>query len=477
MDGQRAIARRMVIGLPPEGISAAWERDFAAYPPAGVIFFRRDFRDLANLREITHRLRELAQPRRLFLSMDEEGGFVSQLGGHLVVPPNAGLLARGAERGEIETLARVTGERLRALGLDWVFAPDADIHSEPKNPVIGPRAYGIEPALVASRVAEVVRGLRQARVASCIKHFPGHGDTTRDSHHTLPRCEADRSLLERRELVPFRANLDADSVMTAHVVFPALDPERPGTFSRAITHDLLRDTLGFRGVTVTDALEMKGAAEGRSAYDIGKLALEAGCDLLLFAFHDEAVRRARLELAKALVDGAIDRAAFDAARPRLEAFAAARPAPTSDELAVPLESLTPPDWTSRLEAIVTRGLRIEGALPKDRAGPWRVVEPEFPYGPTLRSELERRGVPLADSDRATGEIVAVMTRLPVPPDELERLRARARGRPTVLVGLQNDSFLDDLPEAALRISAADATPLTRAVVARTLAETIRSASA
>src|SRR5262245_15915255 len=474
MDGQRAIARRMVIGLPPEGISAAWERDFAAYPPAGVIFFRRDFKDLVHLREITQRLRELAQPRRLFLSMDEEGGFVSQLGGHLVVPPNAGLLARGAERGEIEWLARVTGERLRSLGLDWVFAPDADIHSEPRNPVIGPRAYGGDPAAVASRDAEVVRGLRQARVASCIKHFPGHGDTTRDSHHTLPRCEADRDLLERRELVPFRANLDADSVMTAHVVFPALDPEHPGTFSRAITHDLLRETLGFRGVTVTDALEMKGAAEGRSAAEIGELALGAGCDLLLFAFHDEAVRRARLELAKKLVDGALDRDTFDSARPRLEAFANARPAPTADELAAPLESLTPHDWTSRLETIIARGLRVEGGLPRGANGPWRVVEPEFPYGPTFVSELEKLGVPLADGDRAQGEMVAIMTRLPVPTDELERLRARARGRPTILLGLQNDSFLDDLPEAALRISAADATPLTRSVVARTLADTLRA---
>ena len=166
MDGQRAIARRMVIGLPPEGLSAAWERDFAAYPPAGVIFFRRDFRDLSHLRELTRHLRELAQPRRLFLSMDEEGGFVSQLGGHLVVPPNAGLLARGAEPGEIELLTRVTGERLRAVGLDWVFAPDADIHSEPQNPVIGPRAYGTDPESVARRVGEALRDRKSTRLNS-----------------------------------------------------------------------------------------------------------------------------------------------------------------------------------------------------------------------------------------------------------------------------------------------------------------------
>src|SRR5262245_33754466 len=189
MDAQRGIARRMVIGLPRDGLSPAWEKDFTAYPPAGVIVFARDFRDLDDLRRLTARLRELARPRRLFLATDEEGGFVSQLAGHLVVPPNAMLLARGASPGDIAWSARVTGERLRALGLDWAFAPVADIHSEPRNPVIGPRAFGTEPADVAARVGEALRGFRESGVAACLKHFPGHGDTVLDSHLALPRCD------------------------------------------------------------------------------------------------------------------------------------------------------------------------------------------------------------------------------------------------------------------------------------------------
>jgi hypothetical protein len=233
-------------------------------------------------------------------------------------------------------------------------------------------------------------------------------------------------------------------------------------------------------VTVTDALEMKGAAEGRSAFEIGRLALEAGCDLLLFAFHDEAVRRARLELADALVDGRIDRANFDAARPRLAAFAEAHPEPGDDELARPLESLTPPDWEGRLERIVERGLQVTGTLPQTAAaGPWRVSEPAPPYGRPLREDLRALMIPLtegADGRDATLEVVCVMTRTPVPAAEIERLRALARTRPTVLVGLQNDAFLDQVPEAALRISAADATPLTRRVVARTLAGRLKIAA-
>src|SRR5438132_432046 len=472
MDAQRGIARRMVIGLPPGGLEAGWERDFAAYPPAGVILFRRDFASLEALRTLTSRLPRLARPRRIFLAVDEEGGFVSQLGGLLVVPPNAALLARGAEPGDIERASRVTGERLRALGLDWVFAPVADIHSRPENPVIGPRAFGSDPEAVSRAVGEALRGFRAAGVAACLKHFPGHGDTAVDSHLALPRSDATREELERRELAPFREHLDADAVMTAHVVYSAFDREQPGTFSRAVSHDLLRERLGFEGVAITDALEMKGAAAGHSPVDEGRLALEAGCDLLMFAFHDEAVRRARLSLADLLVEGAIDRAGFDAARPRLEAMTRRIPEPSEADLTRPLESLTPPDWEERLEGIVARGLRVTGALPR-AAGTWRVTQPAFSSGPTLAEELKRVGVELAiDPAREPSiEVIAVMSRLALPAAEIERLREICRARPTAVIGLQNDHFLEALPEAALRISASDATPLTRRIVARRLAAT------
>jgi beta-N-acetylhexosaminidase len=467
----------MVIGLPREGLSPSWVKDFSAYPPAGVIVFARDFTDLEGLRRLTARLRELARPRRLFVAVDEEGGFVSQLAGHLTVPPNATLLARGAAPGDIEWTARVTGARLRSLGIDWAFAPVADIHSQPDNPVIGPRAWGAEAAAVAQAVAAMVRGLRAGGVASCLKHFPGHGDTLIDSHLALPRCDAPADRLTAREVHPFSANLDADAVMTAHVVYPALDAVRPATFSRAIVHDLLRSRLGFQGIAITDALEMKGAAEGREPLAAARLALEAGCDLLLFAFHDESLRRLRLALADALVDGTIDRASFDAARPRLAAFDRARPEPAEADLAAPLESLTPADWEPRLEGIVERGLAIRGRLPA-AAGtlPWRITEPTFAHGRTLAAELAARGIPLAIRSAPALEVVAVMTRPPLPVAELERLRALCRERPSVVIGLQNDAFLDELPEAALRLSAADATPLTRRVVARVLAGQRRGAA-
>ena len=491
MDAQRGISRRMVIGLPPGGLAPAWERDFSAYPPAGVIVFRRDFSELEDLRRLTAHLRSLARPRRLFLAIDEEGGHVSQLAGHLVVPPNALTLARGADAADLEWIARVTGSRLRSLGIDWVFAPIADIHSEPRNPVIGPRAYGSTAADVSGRLAALLRGYAAAGIASCLKHFPGHGDTATDSHLSLPVNAHPREMLEGREFVPFRDHVSVPSMMTAHVVYRALDPEQPATFSRVIAHDLLRETMGFSGVTITDALEMRGAAAGREPAEIARLALEAGADLLLFAFHDEALPRLRLELARALAGGSIDRSNFDAARPRLEAFGRAFPEPTAEELATPIELLTPPDWESRLERIVERALIVRGEVPAAAAsGPWRVMNAGPDSLPPLAAELAARGivaapdpkdaeVPLArelvaagvelDDAKAVVQVAVVATRLALEPTKLEALRALCRERPTIVVGLQNDAFLDELPEAAMTLSAGDATPLSRRVVARVLA--------
>jgi beta-N-acetylhexosaminidase len=466
MDAQRIIARRMVIGIPPDGLTPAWEKDFAQFPPAGVILFSRDFRDLEHARVLIARLRELARPRRIFVSLDEEGGWVSQLAGHMVVPPNAATLARVADAATIRGIAAVTARRLRAVGFDWNYAPVADVHSEPDNPVIGPRAWGTSPDQVAANVGAWLDGMRGSGVASCLKHAPGHGDTRTDSHLTLPVCDAAREKLEAREFGPFRAHPGADSLMTAHVVYPALDPDTPGTFSRRIVQGLLREQLGFRGVVITDALEMQGAAAGRTPAEAGLLALNAGCDLLMYAHWNEDVRRARYTLADDLLEGRVDRVLFDASRPRLAAFDAEHAEPTPEDLAARLDSLTPTDWVARLSALTGAALRIDGRAP---TGGWRVVdEPEWKHGPTFASALRAAGVP--DGEPSPGaDVIVVASRVPLAPERLAEIQQHAAARPTVLIGLQNDRFLDHVPAAALRISAADCTPLTRQVVAERLA--------
>ena len=187
------------------------------------------------------------------------------------------------------------------------------------------------------------------------------------------------------------------------------------------------------------------------------------------------------ELAEALESGRLDRVDFEASGGRLEVFERAFPEPAAKELTRPLEALTPPDWEERLERIAERGLVIRGALPRETvAMPWRVEVPDCLEGPGFRGCLGNAGLPLPLLlGKATGtpgvEFVAVASRVPLADSELERLRGLCRARPTVLVGLQNDAFLDALPEAAVRISASDATPLTRRVVARAIAGLWRAA--
>lgn len=458
----------MVIGIPPEGLTPVWEKDFSQFPPAGVILFARDFRDLDDARRLISRLRALASPRRLFVSLDEEGGWVSQLAGHMVVPPNAATLTRVADAATLTWIARVTALRLHAVGFDWDFAPVADVHSEPDNPVIGPRAWGTTPAQTADNVGAWLTGLRGTGVAGCIKHAPGHGDTRTDSHLALPVCAADLATLTAREFVPFRVHALADSLMTAHVVYPALDPGVPATFSRRIVQGVLREQLGFTGVVITDALEMQGAAAGRTPAEAGLAALGAGCDLLLYAHWNEDVRRARHTLAQAVVEGQVPRALFDASRPRLAAFDAAHAVPSEAELATPLAALTPSDWVPRLAELCARALLVQGRAPAAGSG-WRVIEEtEWKHGPTFAAELAAAGV--SDGGAASAaDVIAIASRIPLTAERLAALRAQCAARPTILLGLQNDRFLDAVPEAALRVSAADCTPLVRRVLAERLA--------
>jgi len=166
--------------------------------------------------------------------------------------------------------------------VNLALAPDADVNSNPNNPVIGVRSFGTDPAAVAMHTAALTEGLQSTGVAACAKHFPGHGDTWQDSHVTLPEVPANEATLRSRELVPFRAAIAAGirAMMTSHIVFPAFDPVHPATFSRRILTELLREELGFEGVIVTDALDMAGASGGLGIPAAAVAALAAGSDLL-----------------------------------------------------------------------------------------------------------------------------------------------------------------------------------------------------
>jgi beta-N-acetylhexosaminidase len=240
---------------------------------------------------------------------------------------------------------------------------------------------------------------------------------------------------------------------------------------------LLRERLGFQGVAITDALEMQGAALGQTPYGACRRALSAGCDLIMIAHWDDSIRKTRLELAKALVDEAFDRAVFDAARPRLAAFDRAVAEPSAGELAKPLDTLTPPGWRETLRAIIERGMRFEGTLPaRARGRPWHVTEPDFARGETFAETLRAAGVPVSDRAEGAVPVCVVASRTPLPIAQLERLRFDAAREPLVLVSLQNDDVIDEVPDAAVRVAGADCTEATRRVVAARLAREARDAA-
>ncbi len=276
----------------------------------------------ATIAEIQARAKANGLPP-LFVAVDQEGGRVQRLGPpYYPAHPAARVVGDTQDPEQARAAARQIGEGLRAVGFNWDFAPVLDVNNNPKNPVIGDRAYGSDPALVAAMGAAAVRGFQEdAGILACGKHFPGHGDTDTDSHHALPRIGIGRARLEAVELVPFRAALAAglSAVMTSHILFPALDAHLPATLSPAILTGLLRGELGFEGLVITDDLEMKGVADGWGAAEAAVLAVLAGADVLLCCHTWETQRQIQRALVGAVETGRLSESRVDESVARVAA--------------------------------------------------------------------------------------------------------------------------------------------------------------
>ncbi|WP_036507292.1 glycoside hydrolase family 3 N-terminal domain-containing protein [Nocardioides sp. URHA0020] len=262
-----------------------------------------------------------ANPRAV-IAVDEEGGDVTRLhalDGSPVLGPAA--LGAADDLSLTRDTGRAIGSELAAAGINLDFGPVADVNSNPDNPVIGTRSFGTAPAPVAAHVAAWVTGLQEAGVAACAKHFPGHGDTAQDSHLELPTVDADLATLTDRELVPFVAAVDVAiaSIMTSHIVVPAVDAELPGTLSAPVL-GLLRDRLGYDGVIVSDALDMAGASAGRGIPEAAVLSLAAGADLLCIGSEKSAalVRETQDAIVTAVHAGRLSRERLEDAAARID---------------------------------------------------------------------------------------------------------------------------------------------------------------
>ncbi|MCA9532436.1 MAG: beta-N-acetylhexosaminidase [Myxococcales bacterium] len=301
-----AAGRVLMVGYPAGAVPAEVAELARAGALAGVILFKRNLPDVHAALEATREYRALHAPHSLpLIAVDQEGGRVARLREPVLTLPPARELARRGPKA-IRAAAKLLGQQLRVLGFNTDFAPVLDIDTNPDNPIIGDRSFGHTASGVIDAALPFADGLADAGVIACGKHFPGHGDTDTDSHLALPRLSHDLERLRHVELAPFAAAGRVPAIMTAHVVFDALDPGVPATLSRRVITDLLRGELGYEGAIISDDLEMKAIADHFGSGEAGVRAIDAGCDLLLVC---SKVERA-LEVREALLERASGDAVF-----------------------------------------------------------------------------------------------------------------------------------------------------------------------
>lgn len=327
--GQLSIAGFSGHTIPAELKALAREFDLG-----GVIFFARNVESPEQVAELSREAQELAGEIPLWVSVDQEGGRVARLKSPFTEWPPMQALGRSGDVALAERFARALAAELTAVGISMDYTPVLDIHTNPSNPVIGDRALAERADEVARLGSAIIRTLQAEGIAACGKHFPGHGDTSVDSHFELPLIEHPPDRLEAVELVPFRAAIEADvaSIMTAHILIPALDNERPATLSPAIVTGLLKERLGYRGLVLSDDLEMKAISARYGVADATVMAIAAGCDAVLMCAPDQQEQAVALEaVIRAAENGELPlkRAEDALARHRRvkERFLSRRPAP------------------------------------------------------------------------------------------------------------------------------------------------------
>ncbi|WP_138493062.1 beta-N-acetylhexosaminidase [Paenibacillus pinistramenti] len=379
------------------------------YHIGGVVYFRRNVESAAQLAKLSKDLQQMAGRAGappLLIAIDQEGGMVSRLDheGISRIPGNMSLGAAD-DPALTEAVAELSACELKLLGMNMNFAPCVDVNNNPLNPVIGVRSYSEDPVKVAEHGEAAVRGFRRHGIIATAKHFPGHGDTSVDSHLGLASVPHGSDRLHKVELLPFKRLIEAgaEAIMTAHVVFPAFEPNgNPATLSRKVLKELLRDELKFEGIIVTDCLEMKAISEQFGVAEGAVMALEAGADLVLVSHtlsEQEAAVRAAIE---AVRSGRLPEADIDRSLERILAIKSgfgqmSAGNPAEEELTEPGRPLLPPERTvSLLEQAARKSITLvknEGAqppLPLDPSEPVLVVWPELRHRTEVDEAAEYR---------------------------------------------------------------------------------------
>lgn len=429
----------------------------------GVVLFDRNLGSDEEIFKLARRIRRGSRIRPL-IGVDQEGGRVCRIDRPGLVFPGNMALGRMDDVETTRKAAQVIGLQLAALGFDTPFAPCLDINSNPRNPIIGSRSFGHTPDLVARHGVAAMEGIVSAGLLPMIKHFPGHGDTSLDSHLELPVQPAGRARLDSVELVPFRAAIaaGAPAVMTTHILFSQLDEALPATLSATVVGGILREDLGFDGLVVSDCLEMAGIAAHWTPEETAVLAMKAGVDLLLVCHTREVQRKMRDALVLAVQQGRLSEARLWEARSRVERVRWSLPprpslfAPGSIESASAIAFESEVSRRSILEHSARKPLRLSRDLPLVILGAPSIRE-------CVASALSKEGFQVASADaepvtadriRAARQLLlAVLPSDPWRNGELPgEIRNAIRDHPAcIVVSAGEPSFLSVYPEDVNRL--------------------------
>lgn len=497
MNLKTALGQHLVTGFSGPEMTEDFVESVRKYQIGNVILFENNVVDREQLHRLCSEIRALVLRETGYpplITIDQEGGAVSRLKEDCAIFPSAMAVAATGNPENALTAGRITAQELRAMGVNFDLAPVVDVNSNPNNPVIGVRSYGDDPHKVAEYGLAMARGLTQGGILCALKHFPGHGDTSVDSHLGLPRVEKTLTELQACELVPFQAGIDAGipAVMTTHILFPALEPDGvPATMSRRILTDLLRKKMGFAGLIISDCMMMGAIAQTYGTVQGCVAAIRAGVDLVFVSHSPKLASEAIDSIHAALDTGELDAREFSESTEKILRYKAQLP-----QDLLPLTCVGTPEHRAASE-LITRA-----AITTVQEAPFALgTNPLFlgcyRFRPTMASSPEDTSLSFPDVMRELlGGDACVTSQNPTPEDiratlskvaghtslVISTYNARQRegqlalvreaiklGLPTCVIALRSPYDLADIHEGVLTIAAYDYDHRTLAVLSEILA--------
>jgi beta-N-acetylhexosaminidase len=286
-ESELKLAQMFMVGIPGVELVEAVAKRIRAYQPGGILFFAHNYETPALLGELSTTIQSIYKESAnlpCFLAVDQEGGAIQNFGKPFTHFPEPSVLGAADSPKLAFDVADVMATELKAVGVNLDFWPLCDIHTRPSNPIIGRRAFHTTEEIVSKISSAIVRGFVKNGMVACVKHFPGHGDTTVDSHKVLPKVDMSWEQLMARELKPFLKAIraKADMIMMAHILNPQIDPKYPASLSKETITNRLRKELRFSKLVIADDLQMEAITQGYSVAEAATLAIEAGNDILIY---------------------------------------------------------------------------------------------------------------------------------------------------------------------------------------------------